>query len=146
MAYLASVIGVDRSGFKQTLRKVASGGLQVASTMAGALTGRGTVVIEGAGYRLLEPVRDETRGLIGSADKNAFVKVEAGRVHLLVLVGSNAMRRPSVFVLPFGPGRSGVNRKRSRATTWASSTFASRSRRLPAIVCCGPCPGARPLG
>src|SRR4029079_3609500 len=37
-------IAVDRSSLKQTLRKVASNGLQVASSMAGALTGRGTVV------------------------------------------------------------------------------------------------------
>jgi hypothetical protein len=47
---------VDRSSFKQTLRKVASSGLQVASSMAGALTGRGTVVIDGAGYRLMDPL------------------------------------------------------------------------------------------
>ena len=79
-------IGLDRSGFKQTLRKVASGGLQVASTMAGALTGRGTVVIDGAGYRLLEPVRDEATGLVGSSEKNAFVKVGAGQQAYVLVV------------------------------------------------------------
>jgi hypothetical protein len=72
-------LSVDRSGLKQTLGKVASGGLQVASSMAGALTGRGTVVIDGAGYRLLNPVSDQARGLINGSDKNSFVKVEAGQ-------------------------------------------------------------------
>ena len=72
-------IAVDRSSLKQTLRKVASSGLQVASTMAGALTGRGTVVIDGAGYRMMEPINDQARGLITDANKNTFVKVEAGQ-------------------------------------------------------------------
>lgn len=72
-------IAVDRNGMKQTLRKVASGGLQVASSMAGALTGRGTVVIDGAGYRLLAPVNEQARGLATDANKNTFVKVEAGQ-------------------------------------------------------------------
>jgi hypothetical protein len=72
-------MGVDRNRLKETLRKVASSGLQVAGTMAGALTGRGTVVIDGAGNRVLNPISDEARGLIGSSDKKAFVKVEAGQ-------------------------------------------------------------------
>ena len=72
-------IAVDRSSLKQTLRKVASGGLQVASTMAGALTGRGTVVIDGAGNRLMDPISDQARGLVNSSDKNTFVKIEAGQ-------------------------------------------------------------------
>lgn len=73
-------IGVDRNRLKETLRKVASNGIQVAGTMAGALTGRGTVVIDSAGYRLLNPVANDARGMIGGAnDRNSFVKVEAGR-------------------------------------------------------------------
>jgi len=72
-------IAVDRSSFKQTLRKVASSGLQVASSMAGALTGRGTVVIDGAGYRLMDPLNDQARGLVTDSNKNTFVKVEAGQ-------------------------------------------------------------------
>ena len=72
-------IAVDRSSLKQTLRKVASSGLQVATTMAGALTGRGTVVIDGAGYRLMDPLNDQTRGLISDSTKKTFVKVEAGK-------------------------------------------------------------------
>lgn len=72
-------IAVDRNTLKQTLRKVASSGLQVASTMAGALTGRGTVVIDGAGYRLMDPINDQARGLVSESNKNTFVKVEAGQ-------------------------------------------------------------------
>ncbi len=72
-------VAIDRNTLKQTLRKVASGGLQVASTMAGALTGRGTVVIDGAGYRLMDPINDQARGLAGDSNKNTFVKVEAGQ-------------------------------------------------------------------
>ena len=72
-------IGVDRNRLKQTLRKVASSGVQVAGLMAGAL-GHGTVVLDGAGYRVLSPLTDEARGLAGGSDnRNSFVKVEAGR-------------------------------------------------------------------
>jgi hypothetical protein len=79
-------MSVDRSNLKQTLRKVASGGLQVATSMAGALTGRGTVVIDGAGYRLLEPVNEQVRGLVNGSDKNTFVKVEAGQQAYVMVV------------------------------------------------------------
>jgi cytoskeletal protein RodZ len=79
-------MSVDRSNLKQTLRKVASGGLQVASSMAGALTGRGTVVIDGAGYRLLDPINDQARGLAAGSEKNFFVKVEAGQQAYVMVV------------------------------------------------------------
>jgi hypothetical protein len=72
-------LAVDRNSLKQTLRKVASSGLQVASTMAGALSGRGTVVIDSAGYRLMDPLNEQARGLINTSDKNTFVKIEAGQ-------------------------------------------------------------------
>ena len=78
-------IAVDRSNLKQTLRKVASSGLQVASTMAGALTGRGTVVIDG-GYRLMDPINDQARGLVSDSNKNTFVKVEAGQQAYVMVV------------------------------------------------------------
>lgn len=72
-------IGVDRNRLKQTMRKVASSGIQIAGMMAGAL-GHGTVVVDGAGYRVLNPITDEARGAIGGGDnRNTFVKVEAGR-------------------------------------------------------------------
>jgi len=79
-------MSVDRGSLKQTLGKVASSGLQVASSMAGALTGRGTVVIDGAGYRLLEPLNAQARGLVAGADKNTFVKVEAGQQAYVMVV------------------------------------------------------------
>src|SRR5256885_4087152 len=52
-------------------------GVQVAGMMAGALTGRGTVVIDGAGNRLMNPITDGARGLLGNGnDRNSFVKVQ----------------------------------------------------------------------
>jgi hypothetical protein len=77
---------VDRSSLKQTLRKVASGGLQVASSMAGAFTGRGTVVIDGAGYRLMDPSKDQARGLINGSERNTFVKVDAGQQAYVMVI------------------------------------------------------------
>ena len=77
---------LDHTNLRQTLRKVGSSGLQVASSMAGALTGRGTVVIDGAGSRLLSPLSDQARGLVGGSDKNAFVKVEAGQQAYVMVV------------------------------------------------------------
>jgi hypothetical protein len=73
-------VAVDRNHLKQTLSKVASSGLQVAGMMAGALTGRGTVVVNGAGYRLLNPITDQAGRVVGNNDdKRSFVKVEAGQ-------------------------------------------------------------------
>lgn len=72
-------IGVDRNRLKQTLRKIASSGIQVAGTMAGALTGRGTVVIDSAGYRLMNPLSNEARSAIGGDEQRTFVKVIAGQ-------------------------------------------------------------------
>lgn len=72
-------IGVDRNRLKQTLRKIASSGIQVAGTMAGALTGRGTVVIDSAGYRLMNPLSNEARSAIGGDEQRTFVKVMAGQ-------------------------------------------------------------------
>lgn len=73
-------IVVDRHRFKQTLSKVASSGLQVAGMMAGALTGRGTIVVNGAGYRLLNPITDEAGRIVnGGDDKRAVVRIEAGQ-------------------------------------------------------------------
>jgi hypothetical protein len=72
-------IGVDRNRLKQTLRKVAATGVQVAGTMAGALTGRGAVVIDSAGYRLMNPITGEARSVIGGNEQKHFVKVNAGQ-------------------------------------------------------------------
>ncbi len=68
-------IGVDRNRLKQTLRKLASSGMQVAGIVGGAM-GRGTVILDRSGY----PIPDDIRGTSGSQDqKNAFVKVQAGQ-------------------------------------------------------------------
>src|SRR5262249_3963137 len=73
-------IGGDRNRFKETMRKVASSGIQVGGMMAGALTGRGAVVIDGAGYRLTNSITDEARGMLGNGNEhNSFVKVQAGQ-------------------------------------------------------------------
>jgi len=62
------------------LGKVASNGLQVAGMMAGALTGRGTVVVNGAGSRVLNPITNEAGQLVnGADDKRSFVRIEAGQ-------------------------------------------------------------------
>ena len=68
-------IGVDRSRLKQTLRRVASSGVQLAGAVGGVL-GRGTVILDRSGYS----IPDDIRGIGGGQDqKNAFVKVEAGQ-------------------------------------------------------------------
>jgi|ERR1041384_1209022 hypothetical protein len=73
-------IAVDRNRLKETLSKVASNGLQVAGTMAGALTGRGAVVVNGAGYRVLNPITGEAGQMLSGEDKNRrFVRIEAGQ-------------------------------------------------------------------
>jgi hypothetical protein len=78
---------VDRNRLKQTLSKVASSGLQVAGMMAGALTGRGTVVLNGAGDRVLTPITDETGRILNASDaKRSFVKVEAGQPAYVMVV------------------------------------------------------------
>lgn len=71
-------LGVDRNALKNALRKVASGGVQVAGMMAGAL-GKGPVIIDGAGYRLATPLTDEARNAIGGNTNKHFVKVQAGQ-------------------------------------------------------------------
>jgi hypothetical protein len=79
-------IVVDRKSLKQTLGKVASSGLQVAGMMAGALTGRGTVVVNGAGSRVLNPITDEAGQLVnGADDKRSFVRIEAGQAAFVMV-------------------------------------------------------------
>jgi hypothetical protein len=73
-------IAIDRNRLKETLGKVASGGLEVAGTMAGALIGRGTVVVNGAGYRVLNPIADEAGQLVNTGGKKRhFLRIEAGQ-------------------------------------------------------------------
>ena len=79
-------IGVNRNRLKQTLRKVAASGMQVAGMMAGALTGRGAVVIDGAGYRVFDPISNEARATLGVDERRNFVKVEAGQSAYIMVV------------------------------------------------------------
>lgn len=72
-------IGVDRNRMKQTLRKVASSGVQIAGSLAGALTGHGTVVIDTAGTRLMNPITNDARAAISGNEQRSFVKVSAGQ-------------------------------------------------------------------
>ncbi len=89
-------VGVDRNRLKETMRKVASSGVQVAGMMAGALTGRGTVVIDGAGDRLTNPITDEARGLIDNrSGRQSFVKVQAGQA-AYVMVADLPKSQPAV--------------------------------------------------
>jgi hypothetical protein len=73
-------IAVDRNRLNRTLSKIASSSLDVAGTMSGALIGRGTVVVNGAGYRMLNPITDEAGQFVNAGDKNRhLVRVEAGQ-------------------------------------------------------------------
>jgi hypothetical protein len=106
-------ISVDRAGLRQTLRKVASGGLQVASAMAGALTGRGTVVIDG--YRLASPISDEANQVLnGGRSKQSFVKVEAGRSAFVMVADLpkelHAVDAPGDLQSATDAGQDGLNR------------------------------------
>src|SRR5260370_13407348 len=71
-------ISADRNRLKETLRKIASSGMQVAGTMAGAL-GRGTVVIDSAGFGGFDPFADQRRRTGSCDDKKGFVKGAAGQ-------------------------------------------------------------------
>jgi hypothetical protein len=101
-------IVVDRHRLKQTLSKVASNSLQVAGMMAGALTGRGTVVVNDAGSRVLNPITNEAGQLMnGADDKRSFVRIEAGQPAYVMVsdlpneiegvdaVGQNILATPS---------------------------------------------------
>lgn len=80
-------VAVNQSNLKRTLQRVGSTGLQVAGSMAGALTGRGTVVIDTAGYRLMNPLtKSLTARLGGAEEKRSLVKVEAGSVGYVMVV------------------------------------------------------------
>jgi hypothetical protein len=68
-------LGVDRSSFKKTLRKVAASGVQAAGLLGGVL-GRGTVIFDRSGYSLPYDLRGTT---VGQEQKSSFVKVSAGQ-------------------------------------------------------------------
>jgi hypothetical protein len=72
---------VDSGGLKRALSKIASSGIQAAGLLASGFGGQRTVIVDGAGNRIISPITDEASRMFGgtSGDKRAFVKVEAGR-------------------------------------------------------------------
>lgn len=72
---------VDSGGLKRMLSKIASSGIQAAGMLASGFGGQRTVIVDGAGNRIINPLTDEANRMFGGAsgDKRAFVKVEAGR-------------------------------------------------------------------
>jgi hypothetical protein len=88
---------VDSGGLKRALSKIASSGMQAAGMLATGFGGQRTVVVDGTGSRLINPLTDEASRLVGgaSADKRAFVKVEAGRP-AYVMVADLPKDRPTI--------------------------------------------------
>jgi len=90
---------VDSGGLKRALSKIASSGVQAAGMFASGFGGQRTVLVDGAGSRLFNPLTDEASRAVGgsSGDKRAFVKVEAGRP-AYVMVADLPKDRPAIDV------------------------------------------------
>lgn len=88
---------IDSGGFKRALGKIASSGMQAAGLLASGFGGQRTVILDGAGNRVISPIADEASRLFGgaNADKRAFVKVEAGRP-AYVMVADLPKARPTI--------------------------------------------------
>ncbi|MDX6499580.1 MAG: hypothetical protein QOG23_2840 [Blastocatellia bacterium] len=88
---------VDSGGLKRALSKIASSGLQAAGLLASGFGGQRTVIVDGAGNRIISPITDEASRRFGGAsgDKRAFVKVEAGRP-AYVMVADLPKDRPAI--------------------------------------------------
>lgn len=88
---------IDSGGFKRALGKIASNGMQAAGLFASGFGGQRTVVLDGAGNRVITPITDEASRLFGGAsgDKRAFVKVEAGRP-AYIMVADLPKDRPTI--------------------------------------------------
>lgn len=88
---------VDSGGLKRALSKIASTGVQAAGMLASGFGGQRTVIVDGAGSRIFNPLTDEAGRLVGGAnnDKRAFVKVEAGR-SAYVMVADLPRDRPAI--------------------------------------------------
>lgn len=80
-------IVVDSGGLKRALSKIASSGMQAAGMLANGFGGQRTVLVDGTGSRIINPLTDEASRLVGaSGDKRAFVKVEAGRSAYVMVI------------------------------------------------------------
>jgi len=88
---------VDSGGLKRALSKIASSGMQAAGLLASGFGGQRTVIVDGAGNRIISPITDEASRMFGgaSSDKRAFVKVEAGRP-AYVMVADLPKDRPGI--------------------------------------------------
>jgi hypothetical protein len=88
---------VDSGGLKRALGKIASNGMQAAGLLASGFGGQRTVIVDGAGNRIISPITDEASRMFGgtSGDKRAFVKVEAGRP-AYVMVADLPKDRPTI--------------------------------------------------
>lgn len=88
---------VDSGGLKRALSKIASSGVQAAGLLASGFSGQRTVIVDGAGNRIISPITDEASRMFGGAsgDKRAFVKVEAGRP-ASVMVADLPKDRPAI--------------------------------------------------
>src|SRR6266850_1714177 len=88
---------IDSGGLKRALSKIASSGMQAAGLLASGFGGQRTVIVHGAGNRIVSPITDEASRLFGGAsgDKRAFVKVEAGRP-AYVMVADLPKDRPAI--------------------------------------------------
>jgi hypothetical protein len=62
---------------------VAAKGLQTAGMMAGAVTGRGTVVVNGSG--MINPITDDAGHLLNRDEKRSVVKIEAGQTGYIMI-------------------------------------------------------------
>ena len=76
-------IPIDKTGLRKTLAKVAAKGLQTAGMMAGAVTGRGTVVVNGSG--MINPITDDAGHLLNRDEKRSVVKIEAGQTGYIMI-------------------------------------------------------------
>lgn len=88
---------VDSGGLKRELSKIATSGVQAAGMLASGFGGQRTVIVDGAGSRIINPLTDEASRAVGGTggDKRAFVKVEAGRP-AYVMVADLPKDRPAI--------------------------------------------------
>lgn len=90
-------IVIDSGGLKRALGKIASSSVQAAGMLVSGFGGQRTVIVDGAGSRIINPLTDEASRAVGEAsgDKRAFVKVEAGRP-AYVMVADLPKDRPAI--------------------------------------------------
>jgi hypothetical protein len=76
-------VPIDKTALGKTLANVAAKGLQTAGMMAGAISGRGTVVVNGSG--MINPITDDAGHLLNRDEKRSFVKIDAGQTGYIMI-------------------------------------------------------------